>query len=95
MSFKNYRLFSYLDLKLSSTVLSKYLFFISQSNNRNLFSKLNESLIISQFKHHNQMALPHVKFADEQTKQEGKEEKHSTKVELILFLLLNCELAFL
>lgn len=41
------------------------------------------------------MALPHVKFADEQTKQEGKEEKHSTKVELILFLLLNCELAFL
>lgn len=53
MSFKNYRLFSYLDLKLSSTVLSKYLFFISQSNNRNLFSKLNESLIISQFKHHN------------------------------------------
>lgn len=41
------------------------------------------------------MALPHVKLADEQTKQEGKEEKHSTKVELILFLLLNCELAFL
>lgn len=41
------------------------------------------------------MALPHVKFADEQTKQERERRKTFNKGWINFVLLLNCELAFL